>query len=106
MISMPLPRMNGSSSHAEHTWLRQNVQQFFNDFNWEDNSLDIQEWMQATATGEQPLSLTLKVKQFFEAVNWDCNAIGSVSSAQPAQPDSDSPSSSDTFTLDDFSDLF
>jgi hypothetical protein len=105
MTETMLPRMNGSPFHSAPNWMRQNVQQFFCNFNWDDTSPRIQAWIQTTTTDEQPLSLTLKVKQFFEMVNWDGGAIGVIGQFQVSQPETVSPPSS-LFTLDDFSELF
>jgi hypothetical protein len=108
MTSSTLPCMNGSPLHSKRGWMRQSVQRFFSDFNWENSSPEVQAWMQTTATGQQPLSLTLKVQQFFEAVNWDGSTIGSVGQIQVSQsaPVPIPPAPLETFTLDDFSDFF
>lgn len=104
MTNMVLPQTNGSTLHPPSVWMRQTVQQFFGEFNWENNPPEVQKLLQFTLSSDQPLSLTLKVGQFFAAIQWEGNSIA----AMP-QPESSAPSTSspiDAFTLDDFSDLF
>jgi hypothetical protein len=108
---------NGSKPQASSAWLQQTVRQFFNQFNWEDHTPEIQELRRTTATASssEPLSLTLTVKQFFGSINWDGDAIASMSDPEPTYIEdlsldfADEPPAtpdSDGFTLDDFSGLF
>lgn len=104
MTSMVISHTNGFTAPDQTHWLRQSVQQFFSNFNWEDNPPEIQELRQvSTQTGQQTLSLTLSVTQFFNAVNWEGSSIA----AMPHPETLPSPSATNAaFTLEDFSDLF
>jgi len=104
MTNVVLSHKNGSTPHHSVGWMRQTVQQFFGEFNWENNPPEIQKLVQTAFNTDRPLSLTLKVSQFFAAINWEGSSIA-------ALPPSDEQSSTaippvDAFTLDDFSDLF
>jgi hypothetical protein len=113
-MSPVLTPTNGSKPHVEsHDWLQQTVRQFFNGFNWDDRSPEVQELRAVQATGDaEPLSLTLTVSQYFGAINWE----GNQAIAQPVDHELtfiedismiDIPDNSDDgFTLDDFSGLF
>lgn len=104
MTNMVLPRTNGSKPHTSDAWMRQTVQQFFGEINWENNSPEIQKLMQSTINSDQPLSLTLQVGQFFAAMNWEGSSIAAM--PHPEAPASSPVTPADAFTLDDFSDLF
>jgi hypothetical protein len=115
-MSPVLTPTNGSKPHVEnHTWLQQTVRQVFSNFNWEDQTPEVQEMRAASqADDAEPLSLKITVSQFFGAINWD----GNQAIAQPVDHELtfiedismlDIPESSDDddgFTLDDFSGLF
>jgi hypothetical protein len=84
-----------------NNWLQSSVQEFFSTLNWEDLPPDIQPMGQITSQySDAPLTLDLSVSQFFAAVNWEGAAIAAPVST-PTQA-----SSTDSFTLDDFSGLF
>ena len=89
MTAQPLPTQNGAAAGQDRSlpsgpWLRESVQQFFGDFNWENNPPEVQQVklasLQASAA---PLSLMLTVSQFFAAFNWDGAAIAAA--ASPAE---------------------
>jgi hypothetical protein len=114
-MSPVLTPTNGSKPHVEsHDWLQQTVRHFFNGFNWDDRSPEVQELRAVQATGDaEPLSLTLTVSQYFGAINWE----GNQAIAQPVDHeltfiedismiDIPDDSDDDGFTLDDFSGLF
>lgn len=95
---------NGSKPQSLH-WKQKSVQTFFSTFNWDDHSPQVQE-LRLTASqkfSNQPLSLALKVSEFLGTVNWDGNAIANTSNLLKAFT-MESPSN--TFTLEDLSDLF
>lgn len=104
MTNMALPRTNGSTPHAPYPWMRQTVQQFFGEFNWENNSPEIQKLKQTAVNSDQPLSLSLKVGEFFAAISWEGSSIAALPQPEVSMPSPNSPI--DAFTLDDFSDLF
>ncbi|NJR48980.1 MAG: hypothetical protein HC780_04820 [Leptolyngbyaceae cyanobacterium CSU_1_3] len=92
----------------EPSWLQSSVQEFFKTCNWEDQSIAVQAIKFASLLDENTaLELTLSVGQFFAAVNWDGSTFSSPAAAieEPEAIDL-KPSSDETFTLTDFSDLF
>jgi hypothetical protein len=88
-------------SPVDRRWMRQTVRQFFGDFNWNDNSPEVEELRHSTSNGQQSLSLTLSVQQFFGAIDWEGGSI-----ASPVADEQPSVNPADAFTLEDFSDLF
>jgi hypothetical protein len=102
---MTLVQKNGSKSYEPPpSWLQIPARQFFNSFNWDDASPQVQEIQQAIASGSsEPPSLTLSVSEFFAATSWDGNATSST--VPPSAPTPPAASAND-FTLDSFSDLF
>jgi hypothetical protein len=88
-------------SPVDRRWMRQTVRQFFGDFNWNDNSPEVEKLRQSTLNGQQPLSLTLSVQQFFGAIDWEGGSI-----APPIANEQPPVNPADAFTLEDFSDLF
>lgn len=92
---------NSPSFMNPSNWLESSVQEFFSALNWEDLPPTIQRAGQDTSQySDAPLSLDLSVSRFFAAVNWEGAAIAAPVSV-PTQS-----TSTDSFTLDDFSDLF
>lgn len=108
MTAMTLPHTNGSSAFKpSDAWLHSTVQEFFLNFNWDGAASPdrLTTPQTTTSTSSEPLSLEMSVGRFFAAFNWDGTAIA----APPPPPLSDStPSANSTnsFTLDEFSDLF
>ncbi|MEX0268134.1 hypothetical protein AB3R30_03240 [Leptolyngbyaceae cyanobacterium UHCC 1019] len=92
---------NGSAPIKTSNWLQSSVQEFFSTLNWEDLPPNIQPIGEVTSQySDAPLSLDLSVSRFFAAINWEGAAIAALVSAPSPSP------SADSFTLDDFSDLF
>ncbi len=109
MIQASLPHSNGAAAHANRSWLRQTVQQFFQQINWEDHPPEIHILRQPTAEGQDPsLSLLLTVNQFFSAINWEGHSVAmSPNPIAESFPITDSTTEeTDPFTLEDFSGLF
>lgn len=94
------------SNHAAQ--LRQSVQSFFSQVNWDDHSPEVQEVRHTIATPSLgPISLTMSVSQFFAVVNWDGTEIAAPSLAlEPLTMTSLDTSPTDSLTLDDFFNLF
>lgn len=92
---------NSSSFMNPSNWLESPVQEFFSALNWEDLPPNIQQIGEVTPQySDVTLSLNLSVSRFFAAINWEGAAI-----AAPVSAPSET-TSADSFTLDDFSDLF
>lgn len=93
---------NGAAAQSLD-WLQQSVQQFFSAVNWDDQPPEIQHLLLNTEPETaQTLSLFLTVGQFFGAFNWEGHNV-----AASLKPTSEPVAEAkDTFTLDDFSDLF
>jgi hypothetical protein len=105
MNNLVLPRTNGSAPHSHPVQMRQTVQQFFGGFNWENNPPEIQKLMQQSPnSNDRPISLTLKVSQFLATINWEGSSIAALPQLTDSSPSLNAPP--ETFTLDDFSDLF
>jgi len=111
MSSATLLHTNGSKPHVDmDAWLQTSTRKFFSSVNWDDNPPEIQEIKQKVADTPTPesveaLNQDVTVGQFFAAVNWDDEAAV----APPASDDFlaellEEPANS--FTLEDFSDLF
>lgn len=88
--------------------LRQSVQSFFSQVNWDDHSPEVQEVRQTIATPNLgPISLTMSVSQFFAIVNWEGTEIAAPGLAlEPFTLTSPETSPTDSLTLDDFFNLF
>jgi hypothetical protein len=97
---------NGSTPKSQ-SWLHHSVQKFFSGINWEDQPPEVQEIklniMEAAAQGQPTtLSLQLSVSQFFSAIAWD----GTPVAAAPNNFLTPEASTANSFTLEDFTDLF
>jgi hypothetical protein len=106
MSTMTIAHTNGSTPKSQ-SWLHHSVQKFFSGVNWEDQPPEVQEIklnvMEAAAQGQPTtLSLQLSVSQFFSAIAWDGTPIA----AAPDNFSTPEASNADSFTLDDFTDLF
>lgn len=100
-MNTPIASANGSAHTHSHNWLQSSVQEFFSTLNWEDLPPNIQQIGEVTFQySDAPLSLDLSVSRFLAAINWEGAAI-----AAPVNAPTPS-TSADSFTLDDFSDLF
>jgi len=100
-MNTPIAIAHDSALINPNSWLQSSVQEFFSTLNWEDLPPNIQQIGEVTSQySDAPLSLDLSVSRFFAAINWEGAAIAAAVST-PTQS-----SSADSFTLDDFSDLF
>lgn len=105
MSPMTLVQKHGSKPYEPPpSWLQTPARQFFNSFNWDDASPQVQEVQQAIASGSsEPPNLKLSISEFFAATPWEGNAASSI--ALPSAPNPPAAGAND-FTLDSFSDLF
>lgn len=108
MSSATLLHTNGSKPHfTMDSWLQTSTRKFFSSVNWDDNPPEVQEIKQKVADNPttETLGRDLTVSQFFSAVNWDDDAAVAPPAADNFLSDLlEEPANS--FTLDDFSDLF
>lgn len=105
-MSATLLHTNGSKPHfTMDSWLQTSTRKFFSSVNWDDNPPEVQEIKQKVAENPtEELGRDLTVSQFFASVNWDDDAAVAPPAADFLADLLEEPANS--FTLDDFSDLF
>ncbi|MBD1851162.1 hypothetical protein [Leptolyngbya sp. FACHB-711] len=104
LFSLP----NGSA-HSNHSWMQQSVQQFFSHFNWDNQPPELHKFQISSGSDDDPAaSLMLTVSQFFSTINWEGSLLHLQGEPHCTTTLEDSlfPASVESFTLDDFSDLF